>query len=79
MIMLRDDMIFKPYMNDGYQCKMKISKGVISVRYGGKYLFTDEQHPYEVWYPDKDEPEGYQTPDDIWNYIDVNNDNNPNS
>lgn len=66
---IKDDMQFEPYMDDGFQCKMKVRNGVISVRYGGKHLITDEQHPYEVWYPDRDSPDVYQTADDIWKYI----------
>ena len=65
----KDDMIFIPYGNDGYQCKMKVKTGVISVRYKGIHLMTDSKRPYEVWYPEYGVPEGYQTADDIWEYI----------
>jgi carbon monoxide dehydrogenase subunit G len=66
---LRDDMVFYPYETDGYQCKMKIKAGTISVRFSGRSLFTDLDHPYEVWYPTDYGPTGYQTAEDIWNYI----------
>ncbi len=71
MELLRDDMIFKPYNSGsgGYQCKMSIKTGVISVRYGGTSLMTDDKRPYEVWFPNDDEPTGYQTAQDIWDYI----------
>lgn len=72
MSILKDDMIFEPYPYGGYQCKMKTIKGIISVRYGDHGLFTNNNKPYEVWYPDRDEPDGYQTADDIWNYIKQN-------
>lgn len=62
-------MIFLPYMDDGYQCKMNTSSGIISVRFNGAGLFADNERPYEVWYPTEDAPNGYQTADDIWDYI----------
>lgn len=65
----KDDMLFVPYSYGGYQCKMKVKTGIISVRYMGSRLFTDKDHPYEVWYPNEDSPSGYQTAEDIWNYI----------
>ena len=66
----QDDMEFYPYpIQGGYQCRMKVKTGVISVRFGVDTLFTSESKPYEVWYPDRDVPDGYQTADDIWNYI----------
>ena len=67
--MIRDDMNFVPYPLGGYQCKMKLKNGTMSVRFGCHTLFTDSAGIYEVWYPDRDEPDGYQTADDIWNYI----------
>ena len=71
MEFIKDDMIFKPYNSGsgGYQCKMKVKNGIISVRYGGRGLFTNANKPYEVWYPDEDSPIGEQTADDIWNYM----------
>ena len=71
MAFLKDDMIFEHYngSSGGYQCKMKVKNGVISVRYGGRGLITSHNKPYEVWYPDEDAPTGDQTADDIWNYI----------
>jgi len=66
---IKDDMLFVPYMDDGFQCKMKVNNGVISVRFGGSNLITDNEHPYEVFYPDKDAPYGYQTAADVWGYI----------
>jgi len=69
MILIKDDMIFVPYLYGGYQCKMKTKRGIISVRCGSDTLFTSKDEPYEVWYPDRDEPNGYQTADDIWKYI----------
>lgn len=71
MGLLKDDMLFKPYNSvfGGYQCKMKVKNGIISVRYGGSGLITNADNPYEVWYPDEDAPIGHQTADDIWNYI----------
>ena len=69
----KDDMVFKPYKVcgeiDGYQCLMETKKGTISVRYEGCGLFTNKDGIYEVWYPDRDCPDGYQTADDIWGYI----------
>ena len=68
--MIQDDMIFKPYpIMGGFQCIMNIGLGRISVRTGVDTLFVDENHPYEVWYPDQTAPTGRQTADDIWNYI----------
>jgi hypothetical protein len=69
MSFIKDDMIFEPYMNNGFQCKMEISVGVISVRFGGHGLITRSGKPYEVWYPTDSAPIGDQTAEDIWNYI----------
>jgi len=68
---IQDDMIFCRYNSGsgGYQCKMNVATGLISVRFGGWGLITDAEHPYEVWYPDEDAPSGYQTADDIWDYV----------
>lgn len=63
-------MIFEPYeICDGYQCRMQVKSGIISVRFGGHGLITSNEKPYEVWYPDQDAPIGYQTAEDIWDYI----------
>ena len=35
MEFIKDDMLFKPYLYGGYQCKIKIRAGTISVRYKG--------------------------------------------
>ena len=72
--LIKDDMLFKPYCYageapDGYQCKIKLSAGIISVRYKGYGLIVDSSRPYEVWYPTEDAPSGYQTANDIFNYI----------
>ena len=68
--MTKGDMIFKPYsLMGGHQCIMNTERGRISVRTGTDRLFIDKDHPYEVWYPDTYSPTGYQTADDIWNYI----------
>ena len=68
----QDDMEFYPYpLMGGYQCRMKVKTGIISVRFGGHRLLTSNTGPYEVWYPDRDVPDGDQTADDIWNYIKV--------
>jgi hypothetical protein len=71
MTLNQDDMTFFPYMGrpDEWQCKMNISVGIISVRFGGHGLITNNECPYEVWYPDEDAPTPYQTADDIWTYI----------
>lgn len=66
---MKDDMIFESYEFGGFQCKMKVSTGIISVRYGERNLFTDRDRIYEVWYPEDNVPTGYQTADDIWDYI----------
>lgn len=72
-LMIKDDMIFEPYMpeyrENAWRCVMEVSTGKISVRFGGRGLFTDNNRPYEVWYPEDDTPTGYQTADDIWDYI----------
>ena len=63
-------MVFKPYpLMGGWIAQIKVKDYLISVRYGGHGLLTDSGHPYEVWYPTQSEPDGYQTADDIWNYI----------
>jgi len=72
MSFIKDDMIFEPYVFGGFQCKIKIKIGIISVRFGSYGLFTSPKFPYEVWYPDHDSPDGDQTAEDIWNYIKVN-------
>jgi hypothetical protein len=64
-----DDLPFIPYMDNGLQCLVFTDEGKISIRRDGFSLFTDKEHPYEVWYPTEAEPSGYQTADDIWNYI----------
>lgn len=69
---IQDGMLFKPYGNfefDGYQCKIETPNGTISVRCECSTLFIDTERPYEVWYPDDDAPIGYQTANDIFNYI----------
>lgn len=68
---IKDDMLFEPYMQDGYQCKIQTILGVISVRYGGVGLITDKDRPYEVCYPQQGSTTGYQTADDIFNYIKI--------
>lgn len=66
----KDGMTFRPYPHmGGWQCIINHRKGEISVRYDCPSLFTDKDHPYEVWYPDQDTPIGYQTITDIMNYI----------
>lgn len=68
--LIKDDMLFKPYgVNDGYQCKIVIDIGTISVRFGGIGLITSTEKPYEVWYPTESAPSIYQTADDIYKYI----------
>lgn len=68
--LIKDDMLFKPYgNNDGYQCKIVIDIGTISVRFGGNGLITSTDKPYEVWYPTESTPSIYQTADDIYKYI----------
>lgn len=69
--LIQDDMVFSPYIDghDGWQCKIKVKVGIISVRYGGRNLITDNDHPYEVWYPTEDVPTPYQTAEDIWSYV----------
>jgi hypothetical protein len=68
--LIKDDMIFKPYLTmGGWQCIMHTGKGKISVRHGGHGLMTNQSEPYEVWYPNDDTPTGYQTADDIWEFI----------
>ena len=75
MELQKDDMIFKPYFivgedePDGWHCVMNTERGRISVRYKGYGLFTDTKRPYEVWYPTETAPDGYQTADDIWDYV----------
>lgn len=65
-----DDLPFIPYLTTGgLQAKISTKKGIISIRRGGHGLFVTNEKPYEVWYPDSDCPIGYQTADDIWNYI----------
>lgn len=66
---IQDDMLFTQYLDNGWQCIIKLPIGNISVRFGGYGLFTNKEQPYEVWYPTEDSPIGYQTANDIWNYI----------
>lgn len=68
---IQDDMVLIHYMggSNGWQCKMNIAVGFISIRFGGWGLITDAEHPYEVWYPTEDTPTPYQTADDIWAYV----------
>lgn len=61
-------MLFNPYPSGGYQCKITTSQGTISVRTGAVGLFTTNDEPYEVRYPDG-EVQGRQTADDIFSYI----------
>ncbi len=70
MTFIKDDMMFLPYMQkkNEYQCKMSTIKGVVSVRMGDSVI-TDNERPYEVWYPTESDPTPYQTADDVWNYI----------
>jgi len=74
--MEKDDMVFVNYMNqpDSWQCKMNVAAVLISVRLGPR-LVTDNERPYEVWYPTEDAPTGYQTANDIWDYISRNKGN----
>ena len=65
-----DDLPFVPYLTmGGLQAKITLKNGVLSVRRGGHGLIVSSDKPYEVWYPDRDCPDGYQTADDIWDYI----------
>lgn len=70
--MVIDDMVFKPYNypfpNNGYRCLMELEKGEITIRYKGRNLFTDDEHPYEVRDLDGN-VYGYRTADDIFNYL----------
>jgi hypothetical protein len=66
--MIIDDLLFVQYPYGGWQCKIKLKNGVVSVRMG-QGLFTDDLHPFEVWYPSESEPSGYQTSTDVWEYI----------
>ena len=68
--LIQDDMVFVPYeTTGGWQCVMHTKKGRLSVRFGSPSLFTSVDRPYEVWYPTENAPDGYQTADDIWRYI----------
>ena len=71
---VKDKMLFEPYMNDGYRCLLSYGrKKIISVRYRGVNLMTDNEHPYEVLYPGNDGiPTGYQTARDIFRFINPN-------
>jgi hypothetical protein len=72
--MIKDDMIFKPYPTmGGWQCIMETKRGRISIRLGGRSLFTKKDKPYEVWYPTEDAPIGEQTSEDIWRYVGCKN------
>ena len=64
-----DDILFEPYMDDGYQAKIHIDIGIISVRYKGKGLIVSDDEPFEVFYPTDDSPTPYQTSFDVYNYI----------
>ena len=66
---MQDDFIFKPYPSGGYQSIVMLSIGRLSIRCKSNGLFIDKNRPYEVWYPTDDVPTGYQTGEDIWNYI----------
>jgi len=68
-VIIKDKILFNPYMNDGWQSIMQTAKGKMSIRYKGKNLLTDDKHPYEVWYPKDDVSTGYQTAEDIFNYL----------
>jgi hypothetical protein len=65
---IKDDMLFRPYNKNGFQCTIPTRRGNISVRFGGHGLFTTEDKPYEVRYP-TGEIKGRQTADDIFNYV----------
>ena len=71
---IQDDMLFTPYNegSGGWQSRIKISIGVISVRFGGWGLIVDAKHPYEVWYPTNQHPTEKQSASDIWEYIKQN-------
>ena len=76
MEVIQDDMVFNPYNPEmegdwGMQALLKTNKGEISVRTGGSdgRLMISKEKPYEVWYPDKENPTGEQTADDIFNWI----------
>ena len=60
---------FEPYMDNGFQKIVQTEKGRLSIRFGGRGLFVNDAHPFEVWYPEKDEPSGYQTAEDIQKYL----------
>jgi len=68
-----DDFPFVPYITTGgLQAKIQTKRGIISIRRDGHGLIVSSDKPYEVWYPDESEPTGYQTAEDIWNYIKLN-------
>lgn len=61
------DILFKPYGDveqDGWQAIIKCQYGTVSVRYGGRHLFTTTEKPFEcryngdVW-PTQDEKDVY--------------------
>ena len=65
-----DDFPFVPYLTmGGLQAKIPCKKGVISIRRDSDGLIISSDKPYEVWYPDRDCPDAYQTAEDIWGYI----------
>lgn len=68
-VIIQDGFTFFPYQNDGYQCIIKTIFGPLSIRFGGQSLAVSDDRPYEVWYPDQDEPTKHQTAQDIWGYI----------
>jgi|GEM_PF-5354405 len=68
-MLIREDMVFLPYGYGGYQCKIELACGTISVRFGGHGVLTDKDGPYEVWYPGEDAPTPRETADDIREYI----------
>lgn len=77
MKIIFDDLEFEPYylgsLDLGYQCVIETENGRLSIRRGKENdkcgLFVSDSHPYEVWYPERDAPDGWQTAEDIWNYI----------
>ena len=59
-----DDMLFTPYLKDGWIATVKTNKGNITVRYGGSNLLTTGKRPYEIRLQGG-EVVGYQTAEDI--------------
>jgi len=60
---------FEPYMDDGFQKIVQTKNGRLSIRHGGRGLFVNDDGPFEVWYPENDEPSGYQSAEDIKKYL----------